>query len=117
MYRATSVGIYHTRHWAFGFSFLDAVSTDTPIFSDEIRTRVSELAASLDIRSRLVKAGAFKEYLLESWHEANFEARYFDFPTLLESQKRQFDDVGRAANRMVGFAQARMMAAVRPKPH
>lgn len=107
MYRATSVGIYHARSWAYAFSYLDAVSTDTPIFSEETRSTVSKLAPSLDIRSRLVKAGAFKEYLIESWHASNFEARYLDFPALLESYKYQFDDVGRAASGMVGFAQSR----------
>jgi GTPase SAR1 family protein len=109
MYRATSVGIYHARHWAYGFSFLDAVSTDTPIFSEDIRTKVSNLASPLDIRSRLVKAGAFKDYLLESWHASNFEARYLDFPSLLESQRRQFDEVGRAVARMSGFGKTRRL--------
>jgi GTPase SAR1 family protein len=106
IFRATSVGIYHVRNWAYGFSFLDAVSTDTPIFDEDIRTTVSRLGGSVEIRERLVKAGAFKEYLLRRWHLANLEAPYLDFPTLLSSQDRQFQQVGRAVTKMTGFRQS-----------
>lgn len=67
---------------------------------------MSRLAASVEIRERLVKAGAFKEYLLRRWHLANFEAAYLDYPSLLASQDRQFEQVGRAVSRMRGFRAA-----------
>jgi hypothetical protein len=103
MYRATSVGIYHMRHWAYGFPFLDAVSTDTPIFDENVRTAVSRLASSLEIRERLVKAGAFKQYLLDQWHNGNFQAPYLDFPNLVADHDKQFELVGRAVDRINGF--------------
>jgi hypothetical protein len=79
------------------------LSTDTPIFDEEIRTTVSRLAASVEIRDRLVRAGAFKEYLVQRWHLANIDAHYLDFPSLLASQDRQFEQVGRAVSKMTGF--------------
>ena len=101
-YRATSVGVYHIRNWVYTFSFLDAVSTDTPIFDEQTRMTVGHLAASVEIRERLVKAGAFKEYLLQRWHLTNLEAPYLDFPALLS--RRPAISAGRARSLKVkGF--------------
>ena len=45
-YRVTSIGIYHIRFWIGSFSFLDAVSIDTPIFDVTAREMVHRLAGS-----------------------------------------------------------------------
>lgn len=102
-FRATSVGLYHLRQWAYSFSFLDAVSTDTPIFDDATREKISRLAESLEIRERAVRAGAFKEYLLQQWFAAGFEASYFDLPAMMETQRDSFDKVARVTGGMKGF--------------
>lgn len=89
-YRATTVGIYHVHYWTGSFSFLDAMSTDTPIFDESARAAVLDTAASFDIRDRYQKAVQFRSYLQATWHEANFTAAYYDFSRLLESQNETF---------------------------
>ncbi|UCI26740.1 type I restriction enzyme HsdR N-terminal domain-containing protein [Mesorhizobium sp. B2-8-5] len=98
-YRATSVGIYHVRFWAPSFSFLDATSTDTPIFDNNIREQISKLASSFDIRERLLKAELFRQYLEEQWHLANLSPNYYDFPSILRSQDSNFEMVRSAAHK------------------
>lgn len=98
-YRATSIGAYHIRFWLGSFSFLDAVSTDTPIFDETTRAEVARLAASFDIKDRLAKTIAFRDYLESRWHLSNFQISYFDFPTVLAGNSREFDQVGRVVER------------------
>lgn len=94
-YRATSIGIYHIRYWAGSFAFLDAMSTDTPIFDEATRKDVSEFAASFAISDRYKKTVAFKDYLESQWYTANFTVNYFDFAALLSSQGETFQTVAR----------------------
>lgn len=94
-FRATSVGIYHIRYWIGAFSFLDATCTDTPIFNSETRSRVFARAASTDIRDRYDKASQFANYLEATWHEANFDINYYDFPAVLFAQRDSFISVER----------------------
>jgi GTPase SAR1 family protein len=98
-FRATSIGLYHIRHWIGHFSFLDAMSIDTPIFSLAARGTVFENAASHDIRDRLSRAVAFRRYLEEKWQEANFQMSYYDFNAVMAQQKFTFDSVERAISR------------------
>lgn len=98
-YRSTSVGLYHIRFWGGSFSFLDAMSTDTPIFEQNARERVSKLAASFDILDRLEKTVTFRDYLESAWHLSNFNTTYFNFPDLLESQENEFALVKSAASK------------------
>ncbi|WP_144766776.1 hypothetical protein [Methylobacterium dankookense] len=92
-FRATSVGIYHIRFWGGAFTYLDATSTDTPIFDQNIRADVSDLAPSFSISDRYRKAYQFREYLFEQWSAANIGASYFDFVDLLQTQDKTFIDV------------------------
>lgn len=98
-FRATSVGAYHIRYWCGSFSFLDAMSTDTPIFDEAIRNRVTERAGSFDIMQRFEKTASFRDYLESSWHQGNFQNTYFDFPNVIKLQARDFEIVERAAIR------------------
>lgn len=92
-YRATSVGIYHQRFWTGQFTFLDAVSTDTPIMDQTPRELVFRLAPSFDIRDRLTKTEAFRAYLLQQWHAANLHPNYLDFAALLQAHDPSFKSV------------------------
>ncbi len=94
-FRATSIGIYHVRFWMGGFAFQDAVSTDTPIFDESKRQFVFERASSFDIKDRLAKSEAFRDYLLAQWHLANFAVSYLDFPGLIKTQDQSFEQVRR----------------------
>lgn len=99
-FRATSIGAYHIRYWCGAFSFLDAMSTDTPIFDETLRARVASRAASFDIAQRLAKTVSFRDYLEASWHQGNFHNTYFDFPNVVKLQSRDFDAVERAVGRL-----------------
>jgi hypothetical protein len=101
-FRATSIGIYHIRFWIGSFSFLDAVSTDTPVFDESARAEISRLAASFEIKERLRKTIVFRDYLESHWHLSNFDASYFDLPTILASYKGEFEMVARAAEKSTG---------------
>lgn len=98
-FRATSIGIYHIRYWSGSFAFLDAVSTDTPIFDEVARAEVSRLAASFNIADRLARTQVFRDYLEAQWHLASFGANYYDFSDLLRSQSETFSAVDMAAKR------------------
>lgn len=89
-YRATSVGIYHVRHWAGSFAFLDAMSTDTPIFDEKAREVICSLASSFSITDRYVKTSTFREYLKSQWLLSNINVNYFDFISLLNGQENSF---------------------------
>ncbi len=89
-FRATSVGVYHIRFWTGSFAFIDAVSTDTPIFDQECRSQISELASSFDIGDRYKKADCFRKYLESQWHFSNFGTNYYDFVSLMQSQEDSF---------------------------
>lgn len=92
-YRATSVGIYHIRHWAGSFSFLDAMCIDTPVFDSERRETIIKFAGSFDIRDRYKKTSAFLAYLQTAWYDANFDVNYFDFQSAVDDQKKSFESV------------------------
>jgi hypothetical protein len=92
-YRATSIGIYHIRFWTGSFAFLDATSTDTPIFDELARAEVTRLAASFETSQRYQRADCFRKYLENQWHLANINALYFDFASLIQSQADTFASV------------------------
>jgi len=92
-FRVTSIGIYHVRFWTGSFSFLDATSTDTPIFEESTRQIVSDLAASFDTKDRFKKATEFRDYLERQWYAANIHTSYYDYPGMVEFQSRTFEAV------------------------
>lgn len=103
-FRATSIGNYHVRFWTGAFSFLDATSTDTPIFVESVRDQVARLASSFEIRDRYTKAVAFRQYLEDQWSTANIGANYYDFSAMLRGQGISFEMVKRAMSRERGFS-------------
>jgi hypothetical protein len=98
-YRATSAGLYHIRFWTGAFAFLDAMSTDTPIFDQDAREEVSRLAASFDIGDRFGKTVCFRNYLETQWQRANIGADFYDFSALLALQDGDFDAVRQVIDR------------------
>ncbi|MBV6815936.1 hypothetical protein ACE15N_16085 [Xanthomonas campestris pv. passiflorae] len=103
-FRATTVGIYHIRHWCGSFAFLDAVSIDTPIFNEKRRIEVVKEVASFRIEHRYQRTIAFRSYLEEQWHLANIAADYYDFPEVLKSQEVTFESVQGPAERSASIA-------------
>lgn len=98
-FRATSIGIYHSRYWIGTFQFLDAVSSDTPIFADETRALVTKLAPSFQIDARHKKVVAFIGYLEACWNNMDVVPDYYDFPTILKNQSDSIMSVERAIRR------------------
>jgi GTPase SAR1 family protein len=99
-FRATSVGLYHVRHWCGSFPFLDAVSTDTPILDDGYRRTVFDLASSLDIRDRYTKAATFRSYLYDCWNNSSFPVSYYDFRAVTEANVKDFEAIERVLARI-----------------
>lgn len=104
-FRATSIGAYHIRSWAGSFQFLDATSSDTPIFDEDTRAKISRLAPSFDIKDRLEKVKAFRDYLETSWYELPSTPAYYDFPGVLKNQADSIANVERAIQRPSGGRQ------------
>jgi len=109
-YRASSIGIYHVRHWTGSFAFLDATSTDTPIFDDEARHLVSRHAASFEIEDRFRKTEAFKRYLEEQWHASGIHCSYYNFTNLIDAGQESF----RLVQQVVERRERRRVAPFRP---
>ena len=95
LYRVTSIGVYHIRFWMGTFSFLDATSTDTPIFDAHARRVVFDLASSFVIKDRSERAEMFRTYLEEQWHAANINRPYLDLITAFQSQSSSLEAVRR----------------------
>jgi hypothetical protein len=94
-YRTTSIGVYHLREWCGTFTFLDATSTDTPIFDARIREAIFKNAGSFEIRDRLQRTTNFRDYLENQWHLASINTNYLDFATVLHSHDDTFVSVKR----------------------
>lgn len=106
-YRATSIGIYHVMYWTGSFPFLDAVSTDTPIFDSDARQVVFKYAASVEISERLKKTEAFRKYLEAQWHLSSISANYYDFMTYIKMQEDSFKTVRGAVDKFTAKGRIR----------
>ena len=62
-FRVTTIGAYHLRRWLGTFAYLDAVLFDTPIFDERATATISRDLESFDIRHRLERTTAFRNYL------------------------------------------------------
>lgn len=98
-FRASSIGAYHIRSWCGSFQFLDATSTDTPVFDEEARSKISALASSFDIKDRLNKVRAFRDYIEASWYALPSTPSYYDFPGVLAIQADSISNVERAISK------------------
>jgi hypothetical protein len=92
-YRLTSVGKYHLRHWAGTFSYLDAVSIDTPLFDGDLFDRLGDTLRDFNIRHRFERSVAFKSYLSTRWLAASLSIPYFDFSAAIAVGDENFRQV------------------------
>lgn len=100
-FRATSIGLYHIRHWIGDFSFLDATCTDTPIFDTHIRGEIFRLADTFNISDRYKRATQFRSYLEQKWSDAQFDVNYYDIIPIFTSHD-SFESVRVFLNRNSG---------------
>ena len=101
-FRISSIGAYHLLRWITEFSYLDAMSYDTPILNEEICDSLKPKIASLMIEDRLDRALIFRKYLTKVWHSSNLAPKYFDWPSLLTAGEGSFERVRRAIERPMG---------------
>jgi hypothetical protein len=77
------------------FGFLDATSTDTPIFDEGVRDAICQVATSFEIGDRLRRATLFRSYLEDTWNRSNINTAYLDFVALIKNQEASFESVQR----------------------
>lgn len=87
------------KFWTGSFGFLDATSTDTPVFEETTRQSICDLAPSFDIKDRFKKALEFRDYLEWQWFESHLHTSYYDFPSIVQLQSRTFDAVAGSIKR------------------
>ncbi|MYM30335.1 hypothetical protein GTP58_18550 [Duganella sp. CY15W] len=93
-FRLTPLGAYHLKRWAYDFSYLEAMSFDTPIFSVEVYTSLAQQVNNLTLTARYIRAVTFKNYLGEIWK--GFAIRpYFDWKQFQTYGDKSFDRVKR----------------------
>lgn len=100
--RISTIGAYHIKRWITEFSYLDAMSYDTPIFDEEIRNSIRKNINSFFITDRYDRALEFRSYLTKVWSCSNLNPIYFDWLTSLELGQGSFDKVQRAIHRHFG---------------
>ncbi len=104
-FRATSIGLYHIRHWIGDFAFLDATCTDTPIFDVHARGTIFRLAETFNISERYERAVHFRAYLESRWTDSQFDINYYNLLPVFATHdsfkmvKRFLDGTPRPPNR------------------
>ena len=93
-FRVTTLGAYHLKRWASEFSFLEAMSFDTPIFDSDTRNTLLPNVNDNRISARYERADRFLEYLDEVWKGCSSRP-YFDWVTLRATSQLSFDRVRR----------------------
>lgn len=95
-FRLTTIGAYHLKRWISEFSYLDAMTHDTPILDVEIRNELMENVNSLSIVDRYNRAIAFRRYLSKVWHDSNLKPSYFDWNEVIHIGEETFERVRKA---------------------
>lgn len=98
-YRITTVGAYHIDRWMVDFSYLDAMCVDTPIFSEETKSRIVTNITSFGIEDRLDRTTTFRDYLSDIWRSSQLNRPYFDWQVRLQKGNASFRSVRRAIYR------------------
>lgn len=81
-FRITSLGAYTLKRWAGDFSFLEAMSFDTPIFDSDTRTELAKQLNDNRLRARFARAEGFRDYLGATWRLLSAKP-YFDWESIV----------------------------------
>lgn len=98
-FRITPLGAYHIKRWMFDFGFLEAMSFDTPIFTDTVRKHLEVHVNDHTLVYRYERSKMFKNYLNEVWVSI-LQKPYFDWNNDLGSDsfarvEKQLSDFGK----------------------
>ena len=100
-FRISTIGAYHLSRWIGEFSFLDAMTYDTPILDEQTVAALRPKIASFKIADRLHRATTFRKYLTKVWYSSNQSPQYFDWSSAVDMGQESFDRVQRAIERTV----------------
>ena len=98
-FRVSTIGAYHLKRWITEFSYLDAMSYDTPVLDESVRDSIKSKIESFGIEDRLERAATFRSYLTKIWNGSKLRPNYFDWPALLPLGEDSFMRVERAIER------------------
>lgn len=97
--RITSSGAYHFIKWCASFSYMEAMSIDTPIFEDDVREKISSVLGN-GLFDRYKRAVVFRDYLLRQWAMAPALKGIFNFEELVKNNSNTFAGVENALIRL-----------------
>jgi hypothetical protein len=97
-FRTTTIGGYHLRRWAGGFSYLDAVVFNTPILDEDVREKLVDELPSFDIRHRYERALNFRNYLTAVWQRSTLRPIYFGRMEIIRLGSHEFEAARVAAD-------------------
>ncbi len=100
-FRITTIGAYHLKRWISEFSYLDAMSLDTPILDEDVRVQLKDRVNSFSINDRFNRAMIFRSYLSKIWHDSNLKQSYFDWDELIRIGEETFQRVKKAISEEV----------------
>jgi GTPase SAR1 family protein len=92
-FRITTLGAYVSKKWVGDFSFLDAMSFDTPIFDSDVRIELSKVVNDDKLGARYIRASEFRDYLSDVWGKRNIQPPYFDWQQLVSVGADSFNRV------------------------
>lgn len=78
LFRITTLGAYHLKRWISDFGYLEAISFDTQIFDDVLRTELIKNVNDDRLLARYERATSFRNYLDETWKMLQAKP-YFDW--------------------------------------
>jgi GTPase SAR1 family protein len=93
-FRITSLGAYHLKRWAYEFSYLEAMSFDTPIFSNQVYATLAQHVNSQTLSARYIRAITLRNYLNEIWDTFTIRP-YFDWKQFQAYGEKSFERVVR----------------------
>ena len=99
LFRISTIGAYHFLQWITEFSYLDAMSYDTPILDEKTRNEMNQRIASYKISDRFKRTLTFRGYLTKVWYNSNLAPFYFDWESSLNSGEQSFNRVKKAIER------------------
>lgn len=97
-FRITTIGAYHMLRWIGEFSYLDAMSYDTPILDEHAAAELKSKIESFKIADRFERALLFREYLTRAWRRSDLSPQYFDWLASSATGGKSFERVELAIN-------------------
>lgn len=88
--RVTSIGAYHLRRWLGEFSYLDAMSFDTPIMTKQYRDGMLAKVEGFEIRDRYDRTTCFRNYLTHAWESLRVAPYYFNWIEIVSAGDESF---------------------------